>query len=144
MKIICENGFYKFYPSSLADIRRFYDKYGVRLVQCEDYYTFEALSLLPKYSIAGQSYGGLIAIKTCSGNRESVMSKNLFTYNQATKSVAPIPSVIGKMDYSYSNYFIMSNLPQAYFYDNFGVITGFYGWVNMDYLKYNIDQFIYY
>lgn len=144
MKIICDKGFYKFYPSSLADIRRFFDKYGMRLVQCEDFYTFEALATLPKYSILGQSYAGLVATKTCSGSREEVMAKNLLTYNQATKSVAPIPSVVGKMDYSYSNYFVMSNLPQAFFYDNFGIITGFYGWANLDYMKFNIDQFNYY
>ena len=144
MKIICENGFYKFYPSNLVDIRRFFEKYGTRLVQCEDFYTFEALANLPKYSIATQPYAGLIATKTCSGKREEVMAKNLFTYNQSLKAVAPIASVVGKIDYSYANYWIMSNLPQAFFYDNFGIIIGFYGWVNLDYMKFNIDQFYYF
>ena len=72
------------------------------------------------------------------------MAKNLFTYNQSLKAVAPIASVVGKIDYSYANYWIMSNLPQAFFYDNFGIITGFYGWVNLDYFKFNIDQFYYF
>jgi len=144
VKVICENGFYKFYPSNLVDISRFFEKYGLRLMPCEDFYTFEALANLPKYSIAGQPYAGLIATKTCSGRREDVMAKNFFTYNQSIKALSPIALVVGKMDYSYSNYFIMSNLPQAFFYDNFGIITGFYGWVNMDYFKFNIDQFYYF
>jgi len=144
MKIICENGFYKFYPLNLADIRRFFEKYGTRLVECEDFYTFEALEALPKFSITGQAYAGLIATKTCAGSREEVMAKNLFTYNQSTKSVGPTSLINGKMDYSYSNYFVMSNLPQAFFYDNFGIITGFYGWVNLDFMKFNIDQFNYF
>ena len=145
MKILCEKGYYKFYPDNIVELRRFIEKYGVALIQCEDYFTFEPLASLPKFSIAGQFYSGLnFATKTFSGKREEVMAANGYSYNQMTKSLTLIPALLPyKMDYSFSNYIVMSSLPQAYFRENFGIITGFYGWVNVDIMKYNIERFNY-
>jgi len=147
MRIVCINGFYKFYPTTIAELRRFVDKYGVDLVQCEDYFTFAVLAALPNYSIKGQLYSGIIpALATWAGKREEVLAANGLTYDQARKalSLTTSPSLFTKkMDYSFSNYIVMSSLPQAFFYDNGGIITGFYGWVDIDVMKFNIERFFY-
>jgi hypothetical protein len=145
MKIICEKGFYKFYPDTVVELRRFIEKYGVYLVQCEDFFTFEPLASLPKFSIAGQFYSGFsFSNKTFAGKREEVMWANNYTYNQMTRSLTLSALLtINKMNYSFSNNIVMDKLPQAYFRENFGIITGFFGWVNVDYMKYNIERFNY-
>jgi hypothetical protein len=148
MKIICEKGFYKFFPTDIAEVRRFGDKYGVPLVQCDDFFTFEVLAELPNYSIKGQPYSGVIlALETWAGKREEVMTANGLTYDQSRKglTLSSSPSLFTKkMSYDISgNYIVMSNLPQAYFYDNGGLITGFHGWVNVDVMKFNIERFFY-
>jgi hypothetical protein len=56
------------------DIRRFSNKYGVELVQCEDYFTFKILAELPNYSFAGHPYGGLVATVYYAGKREEVIA----------------------------------------------------------------------
>lgn len=148
MKIVCEKGFYKFFPTDIAEVRRFGDKYGAPLVQCEDFFTFEILAKLPNYSIKGQPYSGaILALETWAGKREEVMAANHLTYDQSRKSLTlnSSPSLFTKkMIYDIAgNYIVMSNLPQAYFYDNNGVITGFHGWVNIDHMKFMIERFFY-
>lgn len=145
IKIVCEKGFYKFFPQKIAEIRRFVDKYGADLVQCEDYFTFAVLAALPNYSIKGQPYSGIVpALQTWAGKREEVMAANGFAYSQQLKRLVLSSSLVfKKMDYTFSNYFIMSSLPQAFFYDNNGVITGFHGWVDVDVMKYTIERFFY-
>lgn len=147
MKIVCQKGFYKFYPDKIADIRRFYEKFEILLMPKNDFFTFQALANLPNFSIKGQIYTGVLpALITTAGTPEEVMADNNYTYNQSIKglSLNLNPSLnLKKMNYDFSNYFIMDNLPQAYFYDNNGIITGFYGFINLDYEKYYIERFIY-
>jgi hypothetical protein len=142
MRIVCENGFYKFFPHYVGDIRRFSNKYGVELVQCEDYFTFKILAELPNYSFAGHPYGGLIATVNYAGKREEVMAKNGFTYYQSTQLLAPT-TFVKKMDYSVSNYIVMDSLPQAFNYDVNGVITGFSLILDIDFMKYKIERWFY-
>lgn len=146
MRIICENGFYKFFPDIISELRRFIDKYGVDLVECEDFFTFEVLANLPNFSFIGQNYSGIIpGVVNYAAKREKVMAANGFTYHQAIKGLAPISlfTPANRMDYSFSNYIIMDSLPQAYFSDGGGVITGFNGFVDIDVMKYTIERFFY-
>ncbi len=144
MRIVCENGFYKFYPDEINEIKRFQTKYGVNLVQCEDYFTFSVLAELPNFSFIGHSYSGFLpGIVNYAGKREEVLAQNGYTYFQATKSLVLKGSFFQKMKYSFSNYIVMENLPQAFCYDENGVITGFNGFCDVDFMRFKIERFFY-
>lgn len=147
IRIICEKGFYKFFPDSVDEIRRFSTKYGVDLVQCDDFYTFPVLAELPNYSFIGQQYSGLIVgLANYAAKREKVMAANGLAYNQAAKNLTPNVAIIAlnrQMNYIFSNNIVIDNLPQAYFRDQNGTITGFHGFVDVNFMKYNIERFFY-
>jgi len=147
VRIVCETGFYKFFPDTIAEVKRFSTKYGVELVQCEDYFTFPILAALPKFSFIGHPYSGtILGLANHAGKREEVLAANGLTYSVSLNRLILSSSpnlVFKKMDYFYSNYFIMNTLPQAYNYDDNGLITGFNGFVDVDVMKYKIERFFY-
>lgn len=146
MRIVCEKGFYKFFPQTTGEITRFQTKYGANLKECDEYFTFESLASLPNFSIQGQPYVGVApALVTYAGKREEVMTKNGLSYYQPAKKVVLKRTFQGffKLDYNYSNSIVMNNLPQAYFYDDLGVINGFVGFVDVSVMRYKIEKFFY-
>ena len=145
MRIICETGFYKFFPEKIAQIKRFQTKFGIELVPCEDYFTFPILAALPKFSFIGHPYSGLIVgLANHAGKREEVLAANGLTYSvNLNRLVLASTLVFKKIDYSYSNFIFSNTLPQVYNYDDNGLITGFNGFVNVDFMKFNIERFIY-
>lgn len=145
MRIICETGFYKFFPETIAEVKRLSTKYGIELVQCEDYFTFPILAALPKFSFVGHPYSGtILGLANHAGKREEVLAANGLTYSVSlNRLLLSSTLVFNKMNYSYSNYIVMNTLPQAYYYDNTGLITGFSGFVDLDFMKYKIERFFY-
>ncbi len=144
MKIICQNGFYKFYPQNVAEIARFENKSGLELVRCDDYYTFPILAELPNFSFQGQIYSGILpALVNFAGSREEVMAENGYCYNLALDKLALKSLVFEKANYFESNYIVANSLIQAYSYDSNGKINGFNGFVDVDFMKFKIDQFYY-
>jgi len=146
MRIICEKGFYKFFPQEVGDIKRFEAKTGYSLVQSEDYFTFPVLAALPNFSIVGQPYSGLIVgLKNYAGKREEVMAQNGLTYHVKLKRLLLASSFAGftKMKYDYSNFIVMGELPQAYFYDDSGLITGFSCVLDLKFMRFKIERFFY-
>jgi len=144
MRIICQNGFYKFFPQEVMDISRFNRKYGVELVECEDYFTFKALAELPNYSFTGHPYSSILGTVNYAGKREEVMAENDYTFYQKTQTLVPKNSFIEYLNYDNSNYIVSEFLPQAYASDkNKTRITGFSGLVDLDFMKYKIERFFY-
>jgi|AntAceMinimDraft_16_1070373.scaffolds.fasta_scaffold78048_2 hypothetical protein len=144
MRIICRKGYYKFYPQEIGEVRRFETKYGLDLVECEDYFTFPVLAELPNYSFVGHSYSGLfLGLVNYAGVREDVLAANGYTFYQPTKSLVLKGSFLQKMDYDFSNFLFMTTLPQAYCYDSNGVISGFNGFVDVEFMRFKIERFFY-
>lgn len=146
MKIICINGFYKFYPENIGDVKRFQIKYGVSLVQCENYFTFETLAKLPNYSFIGHPYSGsIVGLANYAGNRQEVMTANGLSWRLDLKRLILTSSYSGfkKMNYDTGNFIIMTDLPQAYFYDKAGLITGFTAFLDLNFMRYRIEKFYY-
>jgi len=145
MRIICETGFYKFYPNSIAEVKRFGTKYGIELVECEEYFTFPILAALPKFSFIGHPYSGVIlGLANHAGKREEVLHANGLAYSVSlNRLILSSTLVFKKINYDYSNYIVMNTLPQAYNYDDNGLITGFSGFVDIDVMKYKIERFFY-
>jgi hypothetical protein len=144
MIIICQKGFYKFFPQEVLDISIFKRRYGVDLVECEDYFTFKVLAELPNYSFVGHPYSGLLGTVNYAGNREEVMAENGYTFYQKTQTLVPKNSFIEYLNYDISNYIVSQFLPQPFAFDkNKKRITGFSGLVDLDFMKYKIERFFY-
>lgn len=144
MRIICEKGFYKFFPQNISEIARFQNKSGIILVECEDYFTFPTLAALPNYSFTGQPYSGLfLGLKNYAGKREKVMAENGYTFYLKTQTLILKAAVFDKAKFFESLFIFSDSLPQAYSYDFKGIITGFYGFVDVDIMKFKIERFIY-
>jgi len=144
MRVICEKGFYKFFPQNIGEINRFQVKYGKNLVQSDDYFTFPVLANLPNFSFAGQIYSGnILATVNFAGKKEQVMAANGFTFYQPTQDLVLKSSIFKKMDYSFTNFLLMSNLPQAYCYDENGIINGFNGFIDVDFMRFKLERFFY-
>lgn len=146
MRIICENGFYKFFPEKIAEVKRFQTKFGIELVPCEDYFTFPVLAALPKFSFIGHPYSGVIlGLANYAGKREEVMAANGLTYHILLRKLILKSTFAGfkKLEYVISNYIFLNTLPQVYYYDDYGLITGFNGFVDVDFMKFKIERFFY-
>jgi hypothetical protein len=144
MKIICKKGFYKFFPQNIGEVARFQKKYGVVLYECDDYFTFKVLSELPNYSFIGHRYSGLtVGLVNYAGKIEEVMEKNNYIYAQNLQTLILKNTFVKRMNYNINNYIFMSELPQAYCYDTNGIISGFEGFVDVDYMKFKIERFFY-
>jgi hypothetical protein len=146
VRIVCEKGFYKFYPQEIGQVQRFQSKFGADLVQCEDFFTFTQLAALPKFSILGQVYSGLLpGLTTYAGRREDVMAANGYSYYPPAKRILLKSTFAGfrKMDFKISNFIIMDHLPEAYHTNGAGLINGFHGFVDVNYMRFKIERFFY-
>lgn len=134
MKVICERGYYKFFPDSANEIAVFENIIGRTLVSVGNYYTFEKLANLPNYSIQGQEYGGIKAIKNYSGKIEDVFYENRLKYNIQDDKIESSDNltVVGERIDNFI--WIVTGIPQAYAQlQDKSVITGFQGFVNVMY-----------
>lgn len=132
MKIICEFGYYKFYPETPNDLVVFSDTYGVDLVKVEDFYTYPKLASLPDYSIKGQLFGGIEAIVNYAGKPWQVFQQNKLNYDPESDRITlnDITGVVGETQTNYL--WIVVGIPPAYSeLTNKKVITGFEGWLNV-------------
>jgi len=146
MRIVCEKGFYKFFPQNVAEIARFQRNYSKDLIlaQVEDYFTFPILAALPNYSFAGQFYSGILpALVNYSAKREQVLAENGYAFYQKTQNLILKSLIFEKANHFESNYIFSDSLPQAYSYDSIGKIESFYGFVDVDIMKFKIERFLY-
>ena len=134
MKVICEHGYYKFFPEYANEVAIFENITGRELVAVGNYYTFAKLAILPDYSIEGQDYGGIIAKKNYAGRVEDVFFENELKYNvqDDTIELNDNLTIVGEKVDNYA--WIVTGIPQAYAQLNDKtVITGFQGFVNVMY-----------
>lgn len=144
MRIVCEKGFYKFFPQKIMDVTRWESKTGAELAECEDYFTFKTLANLPNYSLLGHRYSGLfLGLSNYAGKRDDVMHKNGYCFFLKTQTLILKTAIFEKADYFQSNYIFSNGLLQAYSYDASGVISGFIGFFDVDIMKYKIERFFY-
>lgn len=140
MKIICENGYYKFYPQKTGDLTL----YGQKLVAVKDYYTFPALAELPTYSIKNKLFWGIIpAEKTFCGRPEELLKVNNLTFNLDLNTITPISIVLNMADYAKGAYNSSPNLIQAYSYDGLKRINGFTAFLDVKLKIYKYESLEY-
>lgn len=105
MRVVCRHGHFAFYPDNAAEIGRFANYFDESLEREEDYFTFEALAGLRKYSILGQPYGLLPATTTFEGNPWDVMRENGFVYSLTLGILVPKLSIISLVDIPLVGYY---------------------------------------
>jgi hypothetical protein len=101
MRILVRHGHFAFFPKNTKDVARFSRFFDQELVREDDYYTFEGLAGLPRFSLTGLAFGDLPALTTYEGRGPwEVMRENNFVFNvdlgilvpklSITKTVQPI------------------------------------------------------
>jgi hypothetical protein len=62
MRINCEHGYYKAFPTSRSEVYDFNSLFSPKLVAEKDYYVFEGEELAPDYSINALPYLSAVAL----------------------------------------------------------------------------------
>lgn len=134
MKVICERGYYKFFPENASEVVMFENTTGRSLVAVGDYYTFAKLAELENYSIQGQNYGGIPAKKNYAGRIEDVFYENSLKYNIQDDTIETNDNlaIVGEKIDNYV--WVVTGVPQAYAQlSDKTVVSGFQGFVNVIY-----------
>lgn len=134
MKVICEHGYYKFFPEWAGEVAQFENTFGRELVAVGDYYTFAKLAELDNYSIQGQDYGGFPAKVNYAGRIEDVFHENQLKYNIQDDTIesSDMLTIVGEKVDNFN--WVVTGIPQAYAQlQDKTVISGFQGFVNVMY-----------
>lgn len=95
MKVVCRQGHFAFYPADKGEVIRFQRLFKLGLVAERDYFTFDGLEGLPRWSQAGRLFGTLPAVVTFEGEHAwEVMRENAFVYSLATGFLVPSSTVV--------------------------------------------------
>ncbi len=112
MRVLCRHGHFAFYPDNAEDVARYCRFFDIELVRSGDFYTFEALADLPRYSLQVKPFGGLPAITTYEGRGPwEVMRENGFVYNVLLERLVPKLTIIGVLQAPRSDSYFISPTP---------------------------------
>ena len=134
MKVICETGYFRFYPENASEIAMFENLFNRELVAVDDYYTFAQLAELDDYSIMGQNYGGMPAKVNYAGRVVDVFRENALKYNIVKDKIESNDKleVVGE---SANNYvWVVTGIAPAFAQlRDRSIITGYQGFVDLVY-----------
>lgn len=143
MRVTCQNGFYKFYPDYIGELKLYTSKQGFNLVAEGDYYTFPSLKALPDYSFIGWPIGNALGKVNFAGSKWDVMEKNGLVYSPKLGVVDKILNVGTQEVINGSAITYTLTLPLAGRFIGLQRIKGFTGFWFMDYNRYQIERFEY-
>lgn len=143
MKLIAKQGYYKFYPEFIGEVKLWENANGVKLYQERDFWTFSQLKELPNYSFIGHRIAGLnIAIVNYAGLPEEVLSKNKLTYCVSLGTIVPRATMVLKqITISQGAYMSCKGLPQLYALSGLEQIEGFEAFIDVRLNRYKIERF---
>ena len=146
MRLLCEKGFYKFYPDYAGEVMLFQEKFGYSLYPCRDFFTFKELADFPDYSFIGHKIKGTlqIGVVNYSGRPEDVLYENKLTYSPALMGLINIGVAnISWIDYVENDAVMTtSEIPQAFSrISALKVASGFSGFINVKNGKISIERF---
>lgn len=94
MRVLVRHGHFAFYPRERDEVQKFRRIFGIQLHAERDYFTFQGLVGLPRWSQVGRVFGNLPAVATYEGQTPwDVMRANNFVYSLATGFLIPISAV---------------------------------------------------
>lgn len=144
MRIFCKNGYYKFYPQNIGDLKFFTEVTGFNLKPEKDYYTFDTLANLDNYIFAGWPLGLSVAIKNYAGDKAELFKNNKVTYNYTLDQIVPILTVVGSMRIDEGAFMATPELPQAHKFKGLSNrVTGFNGFYDWQLKVYKIERLFY-
>lgn len=144
MIVSVSHGFFKFFPTDATQVAQFERIFGIKLFKERDYFTFEELLDLPRWSIAGAMYGNLPAVATFEGREPSdVLRANQFVYSVSTKLLVPALTVISTATLNKTLDYIVS--PRVFLQPGVRIQTGqrvlgYHGAIDLRYQRLYIDK----
>lgn len=145
MRLIVKNGYYKFYPTFVGEVKLWENKTGIRLYPCRDFWTFESLKNFPNFSFKGQPlYGDFSGIVNFAGLPEIVMAKNKLTYNVKKGTITQRAEIVQNLDYASGAYMTFPVLPQCFALDHDKeVVTGLEAFIDVRLGMYKVERLFY-
>lgn len=144
MRVVVRHGHFAFYPQERRDALRFQRVFGLKLVTENDYFTFEGLKDLPRWSQTARPYGNLIALQTFEGRHASeVMAKNGFVFSLSTKLLVPYQAVTQILKLPQGNDYVVAPkvlVQPGSVLTTGNVLLGYTGIIDLDYQKLYIDS----
>lgn len=93
MLINCRHGFFYIYEEKAGQVSAFSSLFGLPILPKNDFYTFQPLLGVQKYSLIGKNILNLPAVKTFEGTEGEVFEANSFVYDFTTGLLKNINSV---------------------------------------------------
>lgn len=139
MKVNCTNGFYRFYPENVGELR-VWAEWNTPLAKRDNYYTFPLLAAFPDYSFKGRQIGLYAFTKNYAGAPWEVLRANNLTYDVAANDIRPAAMVTDFL--SVDNGLIINTpiLPQAYSVSGTLRVTGFSGYWDSDFNVFKLEE----
>ncbi len=143
MKVDCINGFYKFTPDNVGEMRIWQDYNGIELANCGDFMTFEHLAKMPNYSFINGTIDNNQLIVNYAGEKSEVLKRNNLVYDWEKDIIVPKNSITASLNVDRDIFINAAKLPQAGAINGLVRMVGFSGFWNMSYNMYKIERFEY-
>lgn len=128
MRVDCLNGFYRFYPDNVGDLR-VWAKWYDALEKRDNYYTFPALAKAPDHSFKGRIIDDVTYTANYAGEPWEVLKANNLTYDIATGAVVNKYLITDFINLDDGLIINTPFLPQAYSISGFvNRVSGFSGY----------------
>lgn len=146
MKLRIKNGFYKFFPEYVGEIKLYENKTGLKLYPMRDFWTFQILTLVPNWSFINHPLiGDIKGAVNFAGLPEDVLAKNQLTYNVKTGTITTrAQASLQTLDFATGAFLTFPTLPQAYARDmDKESISGLEAFVDVRLNKYKVERLFY-
>lgn len=137
MRVLVRHGHFAFYPTKREDALHFQRLFKLALVREGDFYTFEGLQGLPRWSQVGRLFGTLPATATYEGRGPwDVMAANDWVYSLGTGLLIPTATVSETVEITQSRDFAIAGKPLiqpgAVLTGDANVLLGYEGFLDLD------------
>jgi len=111
IRIICNHGFYRFFPQHADEIALFNSYFDSSLALSKDFYTFPELKEFPEYSLAGLPLGVIPAVKSCEGRPWEILKSNGMVYNIGASAITLKEAITFVTKLELSGYYFLTQQP---------------------------------
>ncbi len=139
MRVVCRYGHFAFYPAAVGEVQRFMRIFDLPIYPENDYFTFEPLLALPRWSQTGLPFGGLPAITTYEArNTWEVMEQNEFVFSLGLETLVPVSTIVQAVSLSQTQDTLVAPavLVQPGAFIEVGVrLTSYHGEIDLQYQR---------
>ena len=140
MRIVCDYGFYKFFPQKIGEVE-VWNATHKKVVDKSDFFTFEFLADFPDHVWEGRTVSGVQITKNFAGNWGDVFKSQKIVYNLNKNLIEPIETITDIVQIDDDGLIVTSAvLYQAGAHTDKGQIIGFSSFWDMNFDYFRVEQ----